>query len=120
MKTIKLITAIVVLAFAVVSCNNATETAADATETQKTVVDPLPSWNDGATKDAIVMFVNKVTDESSSDFVAIEDRIATFDNDGNLWAEQPLYFQLVYVLDRIKAMAADHPEWKTTQPYQVP
>lgn len=81
--------------------------------------DLLPSWNEGPTKQAIIEFVEQVTDKNSSKFVPIADRIATFDNDGNLWSEQPLYFQLVYVLERVKAMAKDHPEWKTTQPFQA-
>ena len=67
--------------------------------------DPLPSWNDGKTKQAIVSFVEKVTKEGSSDFVPPNERIATFDNDGTLWAEQPMYFQLIFALDRVKAMA---------------
>jgi phosphoserine phosphatase len=81
--------------------------------------DPLPSWNEGPTKEAIINFVNEVTNESSSNFVKPEDRIATFDNDGTLWSEQPFYFQLAFALDRVKAMAPDHPEWKTTQPFKA-
>lgn len=79
---------------------------------------PLPSWNDTPTKQAIVAFVEKVTTEGSPDFVPPEERIATFDNDGTLWAEQPAYFQLIFVFDRVKAMAADHPEWKDTEPFK--
>lgn len=78
--------------------------------------DPLPSWNDGPTKSAITAFVQRVTTDGP-DFVPIPDRIATFDNDGTLWAEQPMYFQIVFAIDRVKAMAQDHPEWKTTPPY---
>lgn len=81
--------------------------------------DPLPSWNDGPTKEAIVAFVNKVTDENGSDFVAPEDRIATFDNDGTLWLEQPMYTQLAFALDRVKELAPEHPEWKDTQPFKA-
>ena len=81
--------------------------------------DPLPSWNDGAAKKSIVDFVVLVTTAGGADFVPVEKRIATFDNDGTLWAEQPVYFQVAFAFDRIKAMAADHPEWKTTQPYQA-
>ncbi len=81
--------------------------------------DPLPSWNDGATKQAIVDFVGRVTKDGSSDFVPPAERIATFDNDGTLWAEQPVYFQLAFALDRIKALAPQHPEWKDTQPYKA-
>ncbi|MDS9469398.1 HAD family hydrolase [Paracoccus sp. MBLB3053] len=71
--------------------------------------DPLPSWNDTPTKTAIIEFVEKVTDPASDDFVAMEDRIATFDNDGTLWAEQPAYFQLFYALDKLKEKAAADP-----------
>jgi phosphoserine phosphatase len=81
--------------------------------------DPLPSWNDGASKQTIVDFVAKVTDEASSDFVPEAERIATFDNDGTLWAEQPLYFQLLFTLDRVRALADDHPEWNTEQPFRA-
>ena len=81
--------------------------------------DPLPSWNDGAAKTAIVDFVGRVTKDGSPDFVPPAERIATFDNDGTLWAEQPVYFQLAFALDRIKALAPQHPEWKDTQPYKA-
>ena len=74
--------------------------------------DPLPSWNDTAPKKAIVAFVEKVTKEGSPDFVPPAERIATFDNDGTLWCEQPMYFQLLFALDRVKALAPQHPEWK--------
>jgi haloacid dehalogenase-like hydrolase len=81
--------------------------------------DPLPSWNDGPTKQAIVGFVEKVTDREVKDFVPPEDRVATFDNDGTLWLEQPAYTQLVFALDRVKALAPEHPEWKDTQPFKA-
>jgi len=81
--------------------------------------DPLSSWNDAPTKQAIVAFVNTVTDTSSDDYVAPEDRIATFDNDGTLWVEHPMYTQLAFALDRIKQLAPQHPEWKTTQPFKA-
>lgn len=80
--------------------------------------DPLPSWKDGKVKSAITDFVERVTTEGGADFVKPEERIAVFDNDGTLWAEQPVYFQLAFALDRIKAMAPDHPEWKTTEPFK--
>ncbi|MBK0399527.1 haloacid dehalogenase-like hydrolase [Limibaculum sp. M0105] len=80
--------------------------------------DPLPSWNDGETKAAIVDFVSAVTSEGGADYVPPDDRIATFDNDGTLWSEQPMYVQLAFALDRIKAMAPDHPQWKETEPYK--
>ncbi|MDM0014423.1 HAD family hydrolase [Variovorax sp. J22P168] len=79
--------------------------------------DPLPSWNEGATKQSIVAFVAKVTTPGSPDFVPVPERIATFDNDGTLWAEQPMYSQLFFVLDRIKTLAPQHPEWRTTEPF---
>jgi phosphoglycolate phosphatase-like HAD superfamily hydrolase len=79
--------------------------------------DPLPSWNDAAPKQAIVAFVERVTREGSPDFVPAPERIAVFDNDGTLWAEQPMYFQALFVLDRIKSLAPQHPEWKGKEPF---
>lgn len=79
--------------------------------------DPLPSWNDTAPRKAIVAFVEKVTKEGSPDFVPMPERIATFDNDGTLWAEQPMYFQLAFTFDRVKVLAPQHPEWKTNEPF---
>ena len=80
---------------------------------------PLPSWNDGTSKQNIIDFVTAVSDRSSSDYVVPSKRIAVFDNDGTLWSEQPAYFQLFFAMDRVKALAADHPEWKTSQPFQA-
>ena len=95
----------------------------DTTETSNKVVvvnsDPLPSWNDVNSKKEIIAYVNTVTDSDNPNFIPIADRIATFDNDGNLWSEQPAYFQLFFAIDRIKAMAVDHPEWKTQQPFKA-
>jgi len=79
----------------------------------------LPSWNDGATKKAITDFVTRVTAQGDADFVPTEQRIATFDNDGTLWTEQPYYFQLAFAFDRVKEMAPQHPEWKTKQPFKA-
>jgi hypothetical protein len=79
--------------------------------------DPLPSWNEGAAKKSIVDFVKAVTRKGGKDYVAPPERIATFDNDGTLWAEQPLYFQLLFALDRVKALAPQHPEWKDKEPF---
>jgi len=79
--------------------------------------DLLPSWKEGPAKNAIVGFVAKVTKAGSPDFVPPEERIATFDNDGTLWSEQPMYFQLFFALDRVKALAPQHPEWKTKEPF---
>jgi acyl carrier protein phosphodiesterase len=73
------------------------------------VSDPLSSWNDTAPKKAIVAFVGKVTKEGSPDFVPVPERIATFDNDGTLWAEQPMYFQMLFALHRIEELAPKHP-----------
>lgn len=81
--------------------------------------DPLPSWNDSDSKTAIIEFVSKTTEKGGADFIPVADRIACFDNDGTLWSEQPMYFQLAFAIDRIKAMAPEHPEWVTTQPYQA-
>lgn len=80
---------------------------------------PLPSWNDGATKTAILEFVERVTGKASPDFVPPAERIATFDNDGTLWVEQPVYTQVVFAFDRVKTLAPEHPEWKEKQPYKA-
>jgi hypothetical protein len=79
--------------------------------------DPLPSWNDGPAKQSIINFVEKVTKLGSPDFVPVSERIATFDNDGTLWCEQPVPVQLYFALDRVKALAPQHPEWNTTEPF---
>jgi hypothetical protein len=79
--------------------------------------DPLPAWNDGKVKQSIVTFVAKVATPGSPDFVPVAERVATFDNDGTLWAEQPLYVQMFFVLDRVRALAPQHPEWKTAEPF---
>ena len=79
--------------------------------------DPLPSWNDGPAKKAITAFVYDVTREGSHNYVRPAERIATFDNDGTLWAEQPMYFQFLFALDRVKALAPNHPEWKDKEPF---
>ena len=80
--------------------------------------DPLPSWNATPTKQAIVEFVGRVTKPGGPDFVVPAERIATFDNDGTLWVEQPMYVQMAFALDRVRAMAPLHPEWAYTEPYQ--
>jgi len=77
------------------------------------------SWSDGAAKRAITDFVTRVTTQGGPDFVPSAERIAVFDNDGTLWAEQPMYFQLAFVLDRLKALAPQHPEWKDQQPFKA-
>ncbi len=79
--------------------------------------DPLPSWNDGPAKQSIVSFVETVTKEGSPSFVPLAERIAVFDNDGTLWCEQPMPVQLFFMIDRVKALAPAHPEWKTKEPF---
>lgn len=81
--------------------------------------DPLPSWQDGTLKKSITDFVSRVTSEGGVEFVPPAQRIATFDNDGTLWCEQPAYFQLAFALDRVRAMARQHPEWKNKQPFKA-
>ncbi len=80
--------------------------------------DPLPSWNDGSTKQAILEFVRAVTDKNGKDFVEPAERIAVFDNDGTLWVEYPMYTQALFAFDRVKKLAPQHPEWKTKQPFK--
>src|SRR5262245_45693299 len=81
--------------------------------------DPLPSWNEGSVKKSITDFVSRVTTQGGSEFVPPPERIATFDNDGTLWAEQPIYFQVAFAIDRVKALAPVHPEWKQNQPFKA-
>jgi phosphoserine phosphatase len=80
--------------------------------------DPLPSWNDGTTKKSIIEFVTNATKVGSTDFIPVTDRIACFDNDGTLWSEQPLYFQFIFAIERVKELAPQHPEWKTEEPFK--
>ncbi len=104
------------------SCNGIVDnsTVDNSTVDDRTMgQDPLPSWNEGKAKSAIINFVDEVTDPKSSNFVEVADRIATFDNDGNLWSEQPMYYQLIFAIDRVKQLAAEHPDWKTQQPFQA-
>jgi hypothetical protein len=86
---------------------------------QVVLAQSLPSWNDGPSRRAIVEFVETVVKEGSPDFIAPADRIAVFDNDGTLWSEQPLYFELIFALDEVKIMAPAHPAWKTEQPFKA-
>ncbi len=79
--------------------------------------DPLASWNETPAKKAIVSFVERVTQDGSPGFVPVPERIATFDNDGTLWGERPVYFQLLFAIDRVKALGPRHPEWKTQEPF---
>ena len=81
--------------------------------------EPLPSWNESESRNQIVSFVGAVTDPGSPDFVPADARIAVFDNDGTLWSEQPVYFQLLFAIDRVKTLAPEHPEWRERQPFQA-
>ncbi len=108
MKTARMHFAIAILLLRIV--NAAAQTDAST--------DPLPSWNDGAARQAIIAFVERVTKEGGPDFVPPRERIATFDNDGTLWAEQPAYFQALFAMDRVKALAPQHPEWKDQEPFK--
>jgi hypothetical protein len=81
--------------------------------------DPLPSWNPGVAKSSIIDFVRSVSDADSDGFVPAAERVAVFDNDGTLWSEKPTYFQLLFIFDRIRAMAPGHPEWRSTQPFRA-
>jgi hypothetical protein len=81
--------------------------------------DPLPSWTEGESRQAIMEFVQRVTTPDSTDYIVPEERIAVFDNDGTLWTEKPAYFQLLFAIDRIRQLAPQHPEWKTTQPFKA-
>jgi hypothetical protein len=114
MKNIVYILFISIVLFA---CKEKVETE-EITTIIDEIIDPLPSWNEGKTKQAILDYVNDITSEGRANFIPVSERIATFDNDGNLWSEQPAYFQLFFAIDRIKALAPEHPEWRTTQPYQ--
>jgi len=111
------------LSAAAAGCAAPDSTRSGADEAQEVGVavaaDPLPSWNEGAAKQAILELVERVTKPGGPDYVAPEDRVATFDNDGTLWAEKPTYFQLVFLSDRVRELAAEHPEWRSTQPYQA-
>lgn len=121
MKMIKNI-CLTVLVLASVSCtdsNSKKDTEVEPVNEKDAIENPLPSWNEGTTKTAIMEYVKDVTNPESTNFIPVNDRIATFDNDGNLWAEQPAYFQLFFALDRIKGMAPEHPEWKDLQPYKA-
>jgi len=99
----------ILLMFVLTSCASLTHTE---------VSDPLPSWNDGAAKTAVIKFVSTTTQKDGKDFVPPAERIAVFDNDGTLWAEQPMYFQLAFALDRVKAIAPKHPEWQDQEPFK--
>jgi phosphoglycolate phosphatase-like HAD superfamily hydrolase len=102
-----------------ISCQHQQNTKKATTAEAVSATDPLPSWNEGPSKKSIIDFVTKTTTEGNADFIPVADRIACFDNDGTLWSEKPLPFQLYFVIDQIKAMAPRHPEWKSKQPYKA-
>jgi len=109
-------------AAACTSRQGATDAAGEGARATKPTENPmaavLPSWNDSPGKQAIVDFVARATKEGGPDFVAPAERIAVFDNDGTLWSEQPMYVQLQFALDRVKALAPQHPEWKEQEPFK--
>jgi hypothetical protein len=108
-----------VLSLFVLPCSpSATPSSAKPAASLPVPANPLPSWNDGPARTSILDFVRAVTTEGSADFVPVPQRIATFDNDGTLWSEQPMYFQFLFVVDRVRAMAADHPDWKSRDPFK--
>jgi len=111
-KTVILLRATLILLVAglVAGCAHAPPTAS---------VDPLPSWNAGAAKTSVFNFVRAVTTPGSPDFVPVAERIAVFDNDGTLWSEKPVYFQFMFAMDRIRALAPRHPQWKSQQPFKA-
>ena len=111
------IISVVIVSFTTIACNQELKTEKATTEATAGT-DPLPSWNEGKSKQSIIDFVKNSTDSSSKDFIPVTDRIACFDNDGTLWTEKPVPFQLYFTIDRIKAMAPQHPEWKNKQPYK--
>jgi len=121
MKSLRTKPLLVVATLTLLGCGQGNQRPApgDADSSSEALTAPgLPSWNDGAAKDAIVEFVARVTDPNSPDFVPEAERIATFDNDGNLWSENPVYFQLLFAVDRVRQLAPDHPEWADTQPFK--
>lgn len=114
---IKSISQILFFSFLLVACK---QTGINENNNPKIKLsDPLPSWNDNANKKAIIDFVTKTTTEGSADFIPVADRIACFDNDGTLWSEQPMYFQLAFAIDQVKIMAKDHPEWNNKEPFKA-
>jgi hypothetical protein len=120
-RAVFLSTLLLSLALIITGCNNNTApTAPTAGQSAASVAaGPLPSWNDGPAKQAILDFVKTTTDKASPKFVAPEDRIATFDQDGTTWVEQPMYSQILFAFDRVAAMAPEHPEWKTKMPFKA-
>ena len=118
---IKFSSSFLIIFILLVSCKQETvkENKIEDVKTEISNKDPLPSWNDTSVKKEIMAFVNAATDKNHPNFIPVKDRIATFDNDGNLWSEQPAYFQLFFAIDKVKSMAKDHPEWKNKQPFKA-
>ncbi|MFD1293749.1 HAD family hydrolase [Lutibacter holmesii] len=104
--------------FVTVACKNQNSQIGSSENATEQKSDPLPSWNEVKSKQNIIAYVEDVTNSESANFIPVSERIATFDNDGNLWSEQPAYFQLFFAIDRVKEMAVDHPEWKTQEPFK--
>lgn len=123
MNKIKVLYLIYILCFTFLgSCTPSKETTAEnnvSTINHGIAADPLPSWNDGQTKKRIMNYVSEAINPNGLGFVPVSDRIATFDMDGTLWSEQPHYFEYLFAVDMLKAMAPNHPEWKTTQPFKA-
>ncbi len=113
------VTAIVLLVAMGVAFAGVRQSIAQEMVQDKAATDPLPSWNDGAAKEAILAFVRDVTDPASPSFVEPPDRIATFDNDGTLWAEKPIYFQVAFIFRGILEQSDDHPEWSEQMPFKA-
>ncbi len=111
-------TLILIICILFLSCKNDSTSENPLAPTSKNI-DPLPSWNEGTTKQSIIDFITSTTEEGNPDFIPAQDRIACFDNDGTLWTEQPMYFQLAFAIDRVKALAPEHPEWKENQPFKA-
>jgi len=112
------VAALLAMCIVVGACSNPTPNPAPAIR-QRSAADPLPSWNQGPAKNAIVDFVERTNRQGTPEFVPPAERIAVFDNDGTLWGEQPLYVQLAFALDRVKILASRHPEWTRTQPFKA-
>jgi len=114
MKKLSIFVAVSIILNVFVACTSNTESD-NKTSKQS---DPLPSWNDGQAKASIINYVDEVTNTESGKYINIPDRVAVFDNDGTIWSERPLYFQFYFAMDRVKALAPEHPEWKTEQPFK--
>ena len=115
-----LIAAASLLALASSGCTSVAQDRETATSTRTIGAggEALPSWRSGEAREAILAFIDRTTDPTSPDFVPVSDRLAVFDNDGTLWCEKPGYIQLAFAIDRVRALAPEHPEWRTTEPFR--